>query len=105
MNNQNRQIGDIFYSSWGYGQTNVDFFQVIELVGKKSVLLKEIKAIITDNHSEHSGKVKPLKDEFFSEEIIKKRISKDNDIKIDAVRYARKFTDESDSIYSSWNCH
>ena len=27
------KVGDLFYSSWGYEQTNNDFFQVIELVG------------------------------------------------------------------------
>ena len=31
--------GDIFYSSWGYEQTNIDFYRVIEKVGKASVKL------------------------------------------------------------------
>ncbi len=25
------QVGDIFYASWGYDQTNVDFMQVVEV--------------------------------------------------------------------------
>lgn len=36
------KVGDLFYSSWGYEQTNVDFFQVIELVGEKSVRVREV---------------------------------------------------------------
>lgn len=36
------QVGDIFESSWGYDQTNVDFFQVIELVGQTSVRVREV---------------------------------------------------------------
>lgn len=36
------KVGDLFYSSWGYEQTNVDFFQVVALVGKKSVRVKEV---------------------------------------------------------------
>jgi len=28
------QIGDILYSSWGYDQTNIDFYEVTKLVGK-----------------------------------------------------------------------
>ena len=36
------KVGDLFYASWGYDQTNVDFFQVIELVGKKSVRVREV---------------------------------------------------------------
>jgi len=28
------KVGDILYTSWGYDQTNVDFFQIVGLVGK-----------------------------------------------------------------------
>lgn len=35
-------VGDIFWASWGYEQTNVDFFQVIELVGTSSVRVREV---------------------------------------------------------------
>ena len=31
------EVGDVFCMSWGYDQTNVDFFQVVELVGEQSV--------------------------------------------------------------------
>jgi hypothetical protein len=33
--------GDVFYTSWGYDQTNVDFYQVTEVKGKM-ILLREI---------------------------------------------------------------
>lgn len=36
------KVGDIFSASWGYEQTNNDFFQVIALVGKKSVRVREV---------------------------------------------------------------
>ena len=36
------KVGDIFSASWGYEQTNNDFFQVIALVGEKSVRVREI---------------------------------------------------------------
>ena len=35
------QIGDILYSSWGYDQTNIDFYQVTRLFGK-AIGLREI---------------------------------------------------------------
>lgn len=38
----NVKVGDLFYSSWGYEQTNITFFQVVELVGKKSVRVIEV---------------------------------------------------------------
>lgn len=42
------QIGDLFYSSWGYEQTNVDFFQVIDLVGESSVRVVEVFPEVVD---------------------------------------------------------
>ena len=35
-------VGDIFSASWGWEQTNVDFFQVVELVGQCSVRVREV---------------------------------------------------------------
>ena len=32
------QVGDIFRTSWGYDQTNVEFFQVVEVKGKHAIL-------------------------------------------------------------------
>ena len=42
VNKYGVQVGDIFWSSWGYEQTNNDFFQVIELVGSSSVRVREV---------------------------------------------------------------
>lgn len=36
------KVGDIFETSWGYEQTNVNFFQVIALVGETSVKVREV---------------------------------------------------------------
>lgn len=36
------KVGDLFRASWGYDQTNVDFFQVIALVGETSVRVREV---------------------------------------------------------------
>ncbi len=43
------KVGDVFSCSWGYEQTNVDFFQVIEKVGKNSVRIKEVCPPILEN--------------------------------------------------------
>jgi len=42
VNKYGVQVGDIFSASWGYEQTNVDFFQVIALVGECSVRVVEV---------------------------------------------------------------
>lgn len=49
------KVGDILHHSWGYEQTNCDFYQVVE-VKNKSVVLKKIR-----------GKGKPGSEGFMSE--------------------------------------
>ena len=36
------KVGDIFHASWGYDQTNNDFFQVVSLCGESSVRVREV---------------------------------------------------------------
>lgn len=42
INKYGVKVGDIFCASWGYEQTNNDFFQVVALVGKQSVRVREV---------------------------------------------------------------
>lgn len=59
------QVGDIFYTSWGYEQTNVNFFQVVE-VGKKSVMIREINSEANES-GYMSGTKTAVKDSFCGE--------------------------------------
>ena len=49
VNKYGVKVGDLFYSSWGYDQTNNNFFQVIALVGESSVRVREVYPEITDS--------------------------------------------------------
>ena len=40
------EVGQVFYDSWGYDQTNIDFYQVTQ-VGNKSVKIRNISQIMT----------------------------------------------------------
>lgn len=40
------KVGDVFEASWGYEQTNVDFFQVVALVGETSVRVREVRPMM-----------------------------------------------------------
>ena len=42
INKYGVRVGDIFSASWGYDQTNVDFFQVLALVGESSVRVRQV---------------------------------------------------------------
>lgn len=68
------KVGDIFHYSWGYDQTNCDFFQVINLKNK-TVTIREIASKHSDRESGNSmaAFVLPVKDNFTGEPM-KKRL-------------------------------
>jgi len=57
------QCGDVVYSSSGYEQTNIDFFQVVQVVSTKSVKLRRI-AQETVETGFMCGTTRGLKDQF-----------------------------------------
>lgn len=68
----NIKVGDIFYHSWGYEQTNIDFYQVIAVTAK-TVSIREIKDVVDKYDSlQLRGETKPLKDSFVNDKIIRK---------------------------------
>lgn len=66
----NFKVGDILYDSWGYEQTNIDFYQIVRTT-KKSVWLRPIAKEHGRATGPFSGKVKPIKDEFIGDPIRK----------------------------------
>lgn len=116
------KVGDIFYSSWGYDQTNIDFFQVVELKGSQMVKVREIAQTTVRTETAMSEYVKPVKDAFLSRATftsskegtpnnndgIYKKVLKsgwgDNSIylKIDSFAYAYLTNENSEHFTSSW---
>lgn len=75
MNQFNITQGMIFYSSWGYEQTNVSFYQVVRLSGKASVVVREIsKTRCAKDNLDFYGHVMPNRDQFIGDEM-RKRIN------------------------------
>lgn len=62
------KYGDLLYTSWGYEQTNVNFYQVVE-VNAKSLVLREVSCF-TDNSEWNSGYKTPIKDRFIRQKFI-----------------------------------
>lgn len=60
------KVGDIFHYSWGYEQTNANYFQVVDLRGTKQVIIREISYEIAKTTGLDSYKVRPVKDTFLS---------------------------------------
>lgn len=58
------KIGDIFCYSWGYEQSNINYFEVVSLKGTKQVIIREIAYKITETTGYESYKVRPIKSSF-----------------------------------------
>ena len=67
------EVGAILYSSWGYEQTNVDFYVVVEM-SKSMCKLLPVNAYQVDIHGHMSGTVKAGKHIDFTGELLHKKI-------------------------------
>lgn len=72
---ENTVIGDVFYASWGFEQTNVDYYQVVAIKGRK-FSFRKLKVQADYDHHHMTGKSLPLVDDFYGEETFEKAISK-----------------------------
>lgn len=81
-------VGDILYSSWGYEQNNIDFYQVIE-VKNKAVVIREIaNKIVGDSGT--SNLLMPIKDDFIGKQPMLKIVN-NGSVKINSSSYAYKW--------------
>ncbi len=80
------EVGSILYASWGYEQTNIDFYQVVEVVGKRTVKVQAISSRI-DHSSAGADYVVAVPDSFHGD-ILTKRASSDNNIRISSYSSA-----------------
>lgn len=64
-------VGQILYSSWGYDQTNLSYYQIIGFK-RKSVILNKIAKKEVSQTSWASGMYEPAKDAFLGQPFIKR---------------------------------
>ena len=62
------QIGDVIYNTWGWEQTNIEYYQVVDIKGK-SIVVQEIAQQEDNRHDSlrMSAYVLPCKDRFVLE--------------------------------------
>jgi hypothetical protein len=97
-------VGAVLYSSWGYEQTNVSFYQVVALKGASSVMLRKISGEMVDSegYSSMAGKTRAVRDTFKGEAFAK-RVSMYGgrpSVKIDRSETA--WLDDGSAHYVSW---
>lgn len=94
-------VGDIYVDSWGYEQTQVDFYQIIEVVGKHTAVFQAIASETVDGSQGHDcDQVVAVKDAFVeNSEPFKKRVTK-HGIKINSFSNAYKW--DGSPRHRSW---
>jgi hypothetical protein len=80
-------VGDVLRASWGYDQTNIDYFLVTALVGKTMVEIVEIDSINKET-GDMRGYCIPDIDSVIGEPM--RRKAKGVRVNVDGIRYASK---------------
>lgn len=93
------KAGEIFYTSWGYEQTNVDFYQVISVTAH-SVKLLELCQQDKEYPGMMSGYTMPCRNQFKNEKVITCRVTGEN-FRINGRYYAHKW-DGQPKHYSTY---
>jgi hypothetical protein len=94
------QSGDIFNTSWGYDQTNVEFYQVIEKKGTSTVIVREIgREPVGSGYSDMAGMFRPIKDNFISQPFATRMTP--HGIKV-GHQIASPYTGGDEGTYVSW---
>jgi 5-hydroxyisourate hydrolase-like protein (transthyretin family) len=91
------EVGDIYYTSWGYEQTNVEFYQVIEKPSPHYAIIKEIAQDYQPT-GDMQGRVKPIKGKFLDKPSERRKITK-HGINFSSYRSAWKW--DKEDIYTS----
>ena len=90
------KIGDILVSSWGYDQTNIDFYEVVGITPSgKSIRLRAITGEHVQTVGFMSEMVKPVPGDFIGKTFTK-RINPERDyIALTSYSFARPVTRET----------
>lgn len=81
-------VGQVLVSSWGYDQTNIDYYEVVGLAGAHFVLIRPIRAEVKGYCGQAmSGLCVPVPGDYQGE-AIRRRASAEGAVKLDSFRYA-----------------
>jgi hypothetical protein len=104
----NFKVGQVLYNSWGYDQTNIDFYQILE-VKEKSIILREIaSSYVAGSEGYMCASVKPVMNAFVGEPILK-RVVVSVAYNGDVSYYIKakhgcfcEYAASKEGVYSSW---
>ncbi len=94
------EVGDIFCTSWGYEQTNREFYQVVEKPSAHYAIIREIAQEQVDgSHGHDCCDVVGVKDKFITEETERRKVGRYG-ISFSSYRSASKW--DGTPMYKSW---
>lgn len=83
------KAGDVLRASWGYEQTNIDYYEVIDVIGKRTVLIQEI-ASLKESSGDMTGTCVPRPGHYVGE-AMRKIVDPSGAVKVQGFGvYARK---------------
>lgn len=88
------KVGSVIHASWGYNQTQCNFYQVVGLKAKTMVYLREIAQIQHDD-----SHVLPAVDSFIGEQFAKKVNPEYNSVRISSCQFATPTDKNEDGTY------
>lgn len=97
------KVGDIVYNSWGYEQTNIDFYQIIKVLNA-SVIIRPISSeIVEGTEGNMCANVKPVPNSFVGDEIRKNVIFYGDKYYLPSkFGSITKYENGDEGVYSSW---
>jgi hypothetical protein len=94
--------GDLLYCSWGYDQTNIDFYQVVRVVSDRTVEIRAINGNVEETGN-MTGRCSPIRNAFKKNSpVLKKRVSGDNAIRMNSYSYAHPCGERESFRWSSY---
>jgi len=118
INKYGVKVGDIFFMSWGYEQTNLNFFVVTELVGNQSVRIKECVLKTTEESMYSHGMARDVafdtskfeilerslfcKDDQKGKGMLKRVCQMGDSVYLNMTSYANAYPYKGAKLYNSW---
>ena len=97
------QVGDVVRSSWGYDQTNVNHYQIIKVIGKRTVEVRKL-AEHEQSTGDMSGRVAPVHGEFVGE-VMRRQVDRSGQVNILQAAYGRASKIEPLAIVHGVRCY
>jgi hypothetical protein len=97
------QVGDVLRSSWGYDQTNVDHYQIVKLIGKRTAEVRKLNEHI-DYTGDMQGRSAPIPDDFCGD-VLRRQIDRWGNVNILSAAYGRASKIEPLAVVAGVRCY